>query len=217
MLCCFSFVISVGAMTISPVPIVFAAMIFPIVLAPYAGLQRRILSNTGGMRNALNKLRADANELSYQNNVLQGEVDKVESHVNDLKSAESTLSDIAVSQQTDVKMLVDLVKENKVILNGMKEMLEGEALADLMEVVLVSDRDEDFKIDPEEINAFILRLKNLNGVDFDEDEFRKILTTNELDIQFVMLLVRDMIDDTTESKVMKVNVDKMIEDKRSNL
>jgi len=217
MICCFSVVISLGTMAIYPYPIVIAAMVFPLVFAPYAGLQRRILSANDGLRNILNKLRTQANDLSYQNDILKGEVEKVGQQVDKLKGVESTLSDIASSQNTDVKKLVNLVNENKKIVVGMKEMLEGEALADLMEVILISDRDEDFKIDPEEVNSLILRLRNLNGVDFNEDEFRKILETQELDINFVMLLVKDMIDDTSESKVMKVNVDKMISEKRAKL
>ena len=38
-----------------------------------------------------------------------------------------------------------------------------------------SDKDEDFIIDPEEVNRLILRLRGIPGVEFDEAKLRKAL------------------------------------------
>mmetsp|Transcript_45365 Transcript_45365/g.53118 ORF Transcript_45365/g.53118 Transcript_45365/m.53118 type:complete len:280 (+) Transcript_45365:29-868(+) len=204
--CAFSFVVSWGAILLEREAIVIIAMLFPIVLAPYAAYQRKILSNNDGMRTILNKLRREANNLGTQNDVLHGEVGKVEEEVNNLERFESNLNDIAASQGYDVKLFMNLVKENKETLAGMKESLQGSVMADVMEMVLVADRDEDFQIDPEEVNALILRMKNLDGVDFDEGEFRKVVSTQRLDVNFVILLVKDMMDDSSTSKILKVNL-----------
>lgn len=207
--CAFSFVVSWGAILLEGQTIVIIAMLFPIVLAPYAAYQRKILSNNDGMRTILNKLRKEANNLGTQNDVLHREVGKVEEEVNNLVRCESNLNDIAASQGHDVRLFMDLVKENKESLAGMKESLHGSVMADVMEMVLVADRDEDFQIDPEEVNALVLRMKNLDGVDFDEEEFRKVISTQCLDVNFVILLVKDMMDDSSPSKILKVNTKKI--------
>jgi len=118
--CAFSFVVSWGAILLEREAIVIIAMLFPIVLAPYAAYQRKILSNNDGMRTILNKLRREANNLGTQNDVLHGEVGKVEEEVNNLERFESNLNDIAASQGHDVKLFMNLVKENKETLAGMK-------------------------------------------------------------------------------------------------
>jgi hypothetical protein len=45
-----------------------------------------------------------------------------------------------------------------------------------------SDQDEDFVIAPDEVDRLVLRLKNIPGVEFDEEKFRKVLKKEGGDI-----------------------------------
>jgi len=86
-----------------------------------------------------------------------------------------------------------------------------------MEMVLVSDRNGDFKLDANEVDHLILRMNSFEGLEFDDKEFRKVIQTKELDIQFIILLVKDMIDDSNENKILKVNTEKFVRKKREKM
>lgn len=60
-------------------------------------------------------------------------------------------------------------------------------------------------------------MNNFDGLDFDEKEFRKVIQTKELDIHFIILLVKEMIDDSNEHKVLKVNTEKFVRKKREKM
>uniref|UniRef100_A0A7S0CC47 Uncharacterized protein n=2 Tax=Proboscia inermis TaxID=420281 RepID=A0A7S0CC47_9STRA len=210
-------VVSILAMALNTVPLVIGSMVFPIILAPYASHQNKILSENDGMKTLINKLRKSANNLITQNDVLHREVGKVKEEVDKLESCESALSDIAATQSQDVRFFIDLVKGNKETLASMKESLQASIMADVMEMVLVSDRNGDFKLDANEVDHLILRMNSFEGLEFDDKEFRKVIQTKELDIQFIILLVKDMIDDSNENKILKVNAEKFVRKKREKM
>mmetsp|Transcript_39617 Transcript_39617/g.40194 ORF Transcript_39617/g.40194 Transcript_39617/m.40194 type:complete len:146 (+) Transcript_39617:112-549(+) len=74
-------VVSILAMALNTVPLVIGSMVFPIILAPYASHQNKILSENDGMKTLINKLRKSANNLITQNDVLHREVGKVKEEV----------------------------------------------------------------------------------------------------------------------------------------
>ena len=54
-----------------------------------------------------------------------------------------------------------------------QESLEAKIMQNLISVIMTSDNDKDFLIDPEEVDALMLRLKKIDGVDFSEENFVK--------------------------------------------
>ena len=46
-------------------------------------------------------------------------------------------------------------------------------MQNLISVIMTSDSDKDFLIDPEEVDTLMLRLKKIDGVDFSEENFAK--------------------------------------------
>lgn len=78
--------------------------------------------------------------------------------------------------------LVKQVNEYKQIQEDIKADLRGKIQQTLLNVFMRSDKDENFIIDPEEVDRLILRLKNIPSVEFDETRFRKALQKEGGDI-----------------------------------
>jgi hypothetical protein len=77
---------------------------------------------------------------------------------------------------------VKQVNEYKLLQADIKTDLRSKVQQTLMTVFMRSDQDEDFVIDPEEVDRLVLRLKNIPGVEFDEKKFRKVLNKEGGDI-----------------------------------
>lgn len=134
------------------------------------------------------RLQSENNELSRQNNELEKEAKKVQ-------DIEKQLSDVCGAQGQNVNEFVSLVKENEGILKEIKENMKAQTMNDFMTVVLLSDRDEDFTIDPNEIGALIYRLESQAGVKINKELFKVELEKCNYSIQGVMELVKDIADD----------------------
>lgn len=78
--------------------------------------------------------------------------------------------------------LVQQVNEYQRIQQNIKTDLRSKIQQTLLNVMMKSDQDEDFEIDPEEIDRLVLRLKNIPGVKFDEAKFRKAIARDGGDI-----------------------------------
>jgi len=105
-----------------------------------------------------------------------------------------------------VNQLVALVKENGELQVEMEELLKGQVMEQVMGIILMSDRDQDFKLDDMEINMLLMRLKAVPGVDgIDEDGFRKMIKANP-GVGALADLWRDMHDDDEGGKKHVISV-----------
>ena len=105
-----------------------------------------------------------------------------------------------------------------------KENLEAKVIQNLISVVMRSDNDKDFVIDPEEVDALILRLKNIDGVDFSEENFQKALEKAGYDptkvdvkkggysIQAVIEVIKNLMDDEVpaEDNIFTIQPEKLL-------
>ena len=82
----------------------------------------------------------------------------------------------------DSDKLVKQVNEYKKIQEDIKVDLRSKIQQTLLSVFMRSDSDEDFIIDPEEVDRLVMRLKNIPGVSFNEAKFRKFLKKEGGDI-----------------------------------
>jgi cell division FtsZ-interacting protein ZapD len=78
--------------------------------------------------------------------------------------------------------LVKQVNEYRTIQEDIKTDLRSKIQQTLLDVFMRSDKDEDFVIDPEEVDRLVTRLTNIPGVDFDEGKFRRALKKEGGDI-----------------------------------
>lgn len=148
--------------------IIYAAFIMSIFSSFLVTIQRYFLTKMDTLRDVMNDVRSEAlrlqttnNELTLKNNELEKEVKKVE-------DIEKQLSDLLGAQGHNVDNFVSLVKENSGLLKEIKEKMKAQTMNDFLTIVLLSDRDENFIIDPNEVSPLIFRLENQAGVKIDK-------------------------------------------------
>mmetsp|Transcript_18775 Transcript_18775/g.25046 ORF Transcript_18775/g.25046 Transcript_18775/m.25046 type:complete len:173 (+) Transcript_18775:197-715(+) len=158
------------------------------------------------LREALNEIRQEVNRMMTENDKLTRNNDELEVQANRVKDMESSLNGILSSQGKNVTAFVSLVKENRVILDEMKQALKAQVSQDLLQLIFAADRDEDFVIDPEEVRGLLFRLRAFDGLDVNEDKFRFLLEKKGNSIDAVVGLVKDLMDDEpNDDTVFTVN------------
>lgn len=156
---------------------------------------------------AHNKLRAEVNRLQDENSELKKQNDRLEESEKKLKETEAKLQEITVLQGKNVDELVRQVQEWKKIQAEVKKSLEAKIMQNLMDVVLRSDRDQDNLIDPEEVDGLMLRLKQIEGVEFSETNFKKALNKEGFkvkeggyDVMIVIEIMKNLFDENTSEE-----------------
>merc|ERR1712029_372468 len=91
---------------------------------------------------------------------------------------EKDLENLASEQGQTSKDLISLVHENESILAAMKDNLRQDAVADIAEIVLQADRNEDWIIDLRELKTLTLSIKLRlaeHGVELDQEKFMNMV------------------------------------------
>uniref|UniRef100_A0A6V2CCS8 EF-hand domain-containing protein n=2 Tax=Ditylum brightwellii TaxID=49249 RepID=A0A6V2CCS8_9STRA len=175
--------------------IVRIAFAISIAVSSYGLFQRWKLDRMDSLREALNEIRQEVNRMMTENDKLTRNNDELEVQANRVKDMESSLNGILSSQGKNVTAFVSLVKENRVILDEMKQALKAQVSQDLLQLIFAADRDEDFVIDPEEVRGLLFRLRAFDGLDVNEEHFRSLLEKKGNSISAVVGLVTDLLDD----------------------
>eukprot|EP00804_Cyclotella_cryptica_P028866 CCRYP_008448-RA/>CCRYP_008448-RA protein AED:0.10 eAED:0.10 QI:197/0.75/0.6/1/1/1/5/183/362 len=154
---------------------------FATLSVPYSAYKEHALSKIPTLRSLNNALREDANRLSHEVDTLSEEIDLLEPEADRAAAVEEELRDIAERQQFNVDRLVDLVKENGIIIDQMKDNLRRRIVQDVIHIVVSSDRDGDNSISRQEAKALSLQIQiqlETYGVEFDCEKFIKVIGMN---------------------------------------
>lgn len=111
---------SAAAMVLSPALMVFISGGICIANCPYAFYKEKELTKIPTLRSMNNKLREDANRLEENVDELSSEIDILEPEADRAAKIEGQLREIADQQQVNVDRLVELVKENEIVLVEMR-------------------------------------------------------------------------------------------------
>lgn len=76
-----------------------------------------------------------------------------------------------------------------------KVILEREVMQNVLEALVLSDRNQDFSLNLGEKEMLMLRLSNVPGIEFDDGNFRKMVGDNDLNISHLMQMLRNLMDD----------------------
>lgn len=161
-------------------------------------LQKK-LSEFETMRELTNQMKDQVSNLSETNDKLKQENSRLDESTLKLQKAESDLASISATQGVSIdKLVVEQVNEYRVIQNHVKEDLKTKIKQTLLSVVIRSDVDQDYQIDPEEIDIVVLRLRSLPNVKFNESCFRKAIRKDNGSL--VTFMNDHLGDDMTISK-----------------
>lgn len=177
-----------GGVAASAASMVFAPFIATFVMGaicianvPYSAIKERHMGKIPSLRAMNNKLRDDANNLEDAVDDLSEEIDLLEPEADRAAACEEELRAIAEQQEVNVNKLVELVKENAVILAQMRDNLRSRIVQDIITIVVKSDKDNDQTIDKSEAKTLALRIRlslQEYGVQFDSDKFLKAIGNN---------------------------------------
>lgn len=176
------------------------------------------------LHKTINELRAEVNKVQRANKELRGENDRLQENTTKLREVENELEELSILQGQSVDVLLKQVREFKEIQENVKEHLEAKVIQNLISVVMHSDDDKDFVIDPEEIDGLILRLKAIDGVDFSEENFAKALRRSGYDpgsvnvkeggynIKVVLEVMKNLVDDDVPEKdcIFSIKTDRVL-------
>ena len=98
--------------------VMYVAGIIGLSIAPLVVIRQFVLMRMDTLRCVHNKLRMEINKLTLENNELQRNVDDLQVEVGKVSEVEAELAQIAESQGSNVDDLMELVKENGVILKA---------------------------------------------------------------------------------------------------
>lgn len=141
----------------------------------------------------LNQVREQVNRLQRENNTLHASVNQLEQQVVELHETETKLSSITEQQNTNTSTFVYEVKQNQLVQDEIQELLMSEVMNNMLSALLRSDLDQDFLIDPEEVDILILRVKALPGVEgVDEVRIKNILLRKGSSMDAILEVVTDL-------------------------
>lgn len=206
-----SLVMQILAMAFWGNVIVYIAGAIAIVIAPVVILCQKILQDGDSLRRVQNQLRKEVNRLSLENDKLTQNIDELEPQVEKLKRCQTEMEIIAQQQGSNVDSLVSLVNENQKLLDAMDKNVRASTAQILLKTVLLCDTDNSFHISDSETGLLILRIKNVEAVELDEDRLRQEIKQSGGDLGSVLDILKSMADDRVpeEKKVIRVNIRKL--------
>lgn len=174
---------------------IYVAFTIGLILSGVVSVQRIILMKYPEIREVINQLRVQVNLMQVENNKLESQVDTLQEETNSLNEMQKQLSEICDSQGQTVDQFSSLVKSNADLIQKIKEQIKARVTHDMITIVLRSDRDESFSIEPKEVPSLILRLESQAGVKINKEKFEETLQSKGCGLDAIMELVRDIADD----------------------
>lgn len=204
-----SMVLQFLAMAWAQSTVMFVAGIIGVSIAPLVVIRQFVLMRMDTLRCVHNKLRMEINKLTLENNALQRNVDDLQVEVGKVSEVEGELAQIAESQGSNVGELIDLVKDNGIVLKAQEKCARAAFQESLLTTILRTDRDQSMTISEREANILIMRMRNQDGIHLDEDRFRQALAESHTSISSVLKIVREIDqehdDFTREDSMIKVD------------
>lgn len=172
-------------------------------MLPLVAIQKRRIKSMGGMRGQTNELRHSVNRISEENNVLHSSLSGLELEVTKLEEVENNLGKIAVTANTNVTRLKNIVVETNAIQTKIKTILRQDILMDILSIVIHADKDENGEIGENELNHMILRLHHRPGFEFLEQNFHNLIKQHQkkqnepgiMNFNTIMSVIRNLMDD----------------------
>jgi hypothetical protein len=153
-------------------------------------------------RDVHNQVRQEVNRLQLENFSLTVSVDNLKNQSMKLQNVEGQLAALLENQNIQTNTFVDQVKQNKIVQNEIEKLIVVDVMQNVISTIMGADCDQDFIIDPEEVDVLILRVKALPGVEkVDEPRLKETLLKEGSGLEAVMKVVRNLTEEKDNSLV----------------
>mmetsp|Transcript_31782 Transcript_31782/g.57527 ORF Transcript_31782/g.57527 Transcript_31782/m.57527 type:complete len:381 (+) Transcript_31782:25-1167(+) len=190
-----------GSMILSPAIAVFVMAGISIVNVPYSAYKEIRIIKLPALRSLNNKLREDAHHLEESVDALSEEIGYLQPEAERAATVEQDLRDISAEQHVNVDKIVDLVRENELIVWEMRDNLRQRIVQDVLKIVMMSDKNNDGRFCRVETKMLVLKISlqlQEYGVEFDEGKFYKVMSVDpsvERAIKIVKRLIPALNED----------------------
>lgn len=187
---------SIAAMFLTNSSIVNGAGVFALIIGPYSYWQQRNITDVKALKETHEALVKEVDQLSAENKRLRGVVDDLGGTVNNLEAVEDALDEMKDMNVNSVLEYKKQIGESRAILDVMKKNVKAKALQNVITVVLNSDIDGDYSLNTNEVDSLIQNLKSINGLQMNEQGFRKIIKQNDGSVNAVVKILKHIMNDT---------------------
>jgi len=87
------------------------------------------------------------------------------------------------------------LKESKKVLDQSKVNYRAELVDNIFEVMIALDKDQDFKLSDDEIDAITKKLEGLQGIEIHDELFKQKIIESGRDLDSVLKLLHDLLDE----------------------
>lgn len=187
--------LNAAAMALNGSIVVIVSSIVAILVSVDVASVQLKLEDTGSLRKAQNELRNQVNALAEQNDELVANNDRLEGEISRLKEHEEKLQAITDEQGGNVNELVNLVKENQKVLDGLKKYVKADTEQTFLKAVLDSDWDNSNEFDDAEIDMLEVRLQAIPGCTVNAKILRSKIHATDRTLGAVMGLLKELDDE----------------------
>lgn len=185
---------AIASMAIFSGPFVNGAGILACLIGPYSYWQQRNITDVKALKETHEALVKEVNHLETENERLKGLVVELGTSIENLEDVEDTFDHIKEMNIESIDEFREQVEESRQILAMMRKNLKASAIQNVITVVLNSDVDNNFTFDKDEVESLIHNLKSINGLEMNEEKFRKIITENDGSVRAVVAILNDIVN-----------------------
>ena len=181
-------------------PTLYVSSLLGVLISPFCALQQRKLTQVEALKQTNQRFEEEVADLSSTHARLTKQVQSLHEEVLKLETLEETLQHLKEMETTSLDDLRNQVNASRDILNSMQLDARANLLQQLMLLIVANDIDQDWILDPDEVDNIIQQLENIHGVQLHADKLKEICSKHEGSIETIMELIRHvMLDDTDGS------------------
>jgi hypothetical protein len=171
--------------------LVTAASALTIALSFVLLVQQRKTKRLGNLLQQNNELRRKAYFMRQERERLHRTLDRMDEHVADLHGIPQELH--RLSKNRNIDRLLDVVAEQKELQEKLRRKINQQVMQQILAIVVREDRDQNWTLRPLEVEKLIVRLGLVEGIEFNEQRFRQMLTQDPT-VSSIMKILRSLLE-----------------------
>jgi hypothetical protein len=161
------------------------------VIAPYVYYQQTKLTDINAVKATYEAVKREVGRLSAENRRLHDTMGDLKHTIQNLEDMETALDVITGTQGHSVETFAEHVEESEEILVQMQKNLKAHVLQNLLQVIIRHDRNHDMLIEEKDISDLVRRIREINGVEVVEEEFRELVIKSGGKLASIMDIIKN--------------------------